>query len=205
MSLKLTPSGSNNILEIMSSFSASSIPFVMTGSRFFGDVGPDSDYDFFAPNTLETKNFLTSLGFRKLEFCQCYNMETGEVAIRPHPEVPAKGSNIVDVWSKGKIPIHVQLVDNVELKTKIQTVLYNFGIIHSLKFHRISKKDTIVFWNCFYALANIANHKNIDKAELESRFQEAVEKRAHEIAKDIVKGKQVDHIEVNQNLMELLE
>jgi len=44
---------------------ASKVSFFITGSRFFGWERPDSDWDFFAENSVEARSTLQLLGFRE--------------------------------------------------------------------------------------------------------------------------------------------
>lgn len=50
----------------------SAFEFTLTGSRFFGNARPDSDWDFFTQDCTQVQDFLEGLGFEKLIF-QDYN------------------------------------------------------------------------------------------------------------------------------------
>lgn len=56
----MVPSVQNEILAVLEK---SDFAFELTGSRYFGCSRVDSDYDFFAEHTLETSQWLKSIGF----------------------------------------------------------------------------------------------------------------------------------------------
>jgi len=173
--------------KTISLLEGSQFRFGLTGSRFFGHANSGSDYDFYTDNTQEVKDFLTGLGFQKCEFSHYYNSMTWEKEKCQHPEAP-RTQNIAEVWEKPNVAIHVQMVDDFDLKTDIQEVLKNYNVIRVLRNLIRNKKLLIDWWNFFYALASI--HKPTAVATVQQKvvvdeqsevFKAAVAKRAQEI------------------------
>lgn len=92
--------------------------FYVTGSRFFGTEHFFSDWDFFVQDSYEVRQFLDSIGFRRMSIT-----ETGY----------SEDSTIVEVWNSFDSQfyeddrdneVQVQLVKNAELKNKVQWALF---------------------------------------------------------------------------------
>jgi hypothetical protein len=101
----LPPSGFSKTLTQLEN---SPFHFVLTGSHFFGNATEDSDYDFFVQEDKEGKlaNFLQSLNFNQLSMSYTDMITTA-----------------VWCWRKHQRQIHVQVVTNVNVKMKAQTIL----------------------------------------------------------------------------------
>ena len=79
--------------------------FVVTGSRFFGLQTPESDWDFFTEDTGLVRQFLIRSGFKMNETSYSYD------------------KSIKAVFEKDNV--HVQLIDDVLKKIKIQNKLFS--------------------------------------------------------------------------------
>lgn len=102
----------------------------LTGSRFFGNVSPTSDWDFFCQDSEDNRNNLLFLGFKKQPLC--------------YPD-----TNTNEVW-KHRYPIHVQLVKDVHLKLRVQQVLATLppSMLHA--FLQSPKTKRHEWWDFFF-------------------------------------------------------
>jgi len=100
----------NNILPaIINTLIDSSLNFYPTGSRYFGGVTKDSDWDFFVEDSGQVRGFLDDLGFT------------------PNDSETYDDSTVVGVWSyytnnsrdKGLTKIDVQLVGESRISSKL--------------------------------------------------------------------------------------
>lgn len=106
----------------------------LTGSRFFGNVSPTSDWDFFCQDSEDNRNTLTSLGFKKQFLCY------------PDPDV-----NTNEVWRHTRYPIHVQLEKDVNLKATVQQKIASLPPMILESFLGSPKTIRREWWNFFYA------------------------------------------------------
>jgi hypothetical protein len=104
----------------------------LTGSRFFGNVSPGSDWDFFCQDSEDNRNTLKSLGFKK--------------QILSYPD-----TNTNEVWRHTHYPIHVQLEKDVNLKATVQQVIARFPPSMLMAFLQSPKVERHEWWNYFYA------------------------------------------------------
>jgi hypothetical protein len=64
----------NQLDQALADLESTPQQFYLTGSRFFGNDGPNSDYDFFTQDTRSIRTILTQLGYEKLSW---YSYEGG--------------------------------------------------------------------------------------------------------------------------------
>lgn len=93
--------------------------YYLTGSRFFGTYTPVSDWDFFTKDTPDTRSYLESCGFERLEHSRYSDDPTITVVYRYTPSIESLS---VSVW------IDVQLVENPDRKRKAQELIKWMGI-----------------------------------------------------------------------------
>jgi hypothetical protein len=113
--------------------------FHLTGSRFFGYDKPESDWDFFVDSEAlygasGLINWLEHNGFYK-ESSRDYNGET---------------SGITQIWKHGIAPVHVQIVEDANLKASVQDILNSNYKVRS-QLGRLSKEGRKALWNAVYA------------------------------------------------------
>lgn len=121
---------------------ASKFQFILTGSRYLECAKKESDYDFFAQDSLDVRAFLNLMEFEELK-----------------APIPAKGADpmysldpsVRSVWRLGKVDI--QLVEDFELRIKMQTVIKESKLGYLFKDCRLPKKkvDSIV-WRAAWQL-----------------------------------------------------
>lgn len=96
------------IVSVFAEMQTPQFVFHLTGSQFFGNARADSDYDFLVQDSLEVREFLQSLGFKKL-----YNSGYDD-------------SSIVAVFHYHGVnepSVDVQCVENLEVKLKAQGII----------------------------------------------------------------------------------
>lgn len=103
--------------------------FFLTGSRFFGLAKAKSDYDFFTQDNEEARDFLTACDFEEIILSESLASQYQDPLIE-------------GIFKKGNV--HIQLVNNVALKRKIQEYLKESGLM-SL-FHN-DKSSTRKLWH----------------------------------------------------------
>lgn len=151
----------NKLIEKLDILKASQFTFYPTGSRFFGNDNPASDFDFFTRACPEVQSFLTTNEFKRVSE-KDYGVFFEDPFVEP-PTVPltistpANKNNVAEVWRWGKID--VQLAEDPELKIAIQEVLkkYSTGkhnIMEALP-RMLTKQGMVGFWNLLYDIANI--------------------------------------------------
>jgi hypothetical protein len=96
------------IVPIFADMQTSEFVFHLTGSQFFGNARVDSDYDFLVQDSLQVREFLQDLGFKKLSNND-YN-DSSIVAVFRYYQGSARS-------------VDVQCVKNVELKLKAQDLI----------------------------------------------------------------------------------
>ena len=96
---------------IVETLNGSSFNFHLTGSRFFGGVKVESDWDFFVEESEEVIQFLNSIGFEK-DFEASYD----------DPSVIAVYYGYC-MHQDRSVKVDVQLVGNAELKLEVQRIL----------------------------------------------------------------------------------
>ena len=84
----------------------------LTGSRFFGDAGPSSDWDYFVKEDPHIENFLARSGWCQ-EFDGSYNDPV-----------------LVSCWRKDNV--HVQVVEDVDLKLKVQDFIKEKNLLSKM-------------------------------------------------------------------------
>ena len=102
------------ISDPLRSLNNSAFKFYLTGSRFFGNNRPTSDYDFFTQNNEDTEEYLIAEGFTSMQV-----VDTRYRGIE----------GIVKIYRKGNVDVH--FVDNAVLKNKIQHVLKDLDLFIS--------------------------------------------------------------------------
>ena len=113
----------------------SHVDFLLTGSRFFNTHNEDSDWDFFIKPTI-LPEILRDLGFGIVEPMTLY-----------------EDSNTLRVWEHWNLPIHVQVVNDVELKVKAQEILASLGA--DLDKDKIARTTIVHRWNIAMDLAKL--------------------------------------------------
>ena len=112
----------------------SDIKFYQTGSRYFGTSTDDSDWDFFADDTIDTRRWLTDHGF----ICLSFYADNNEYNIDPFCNA---------VYRQGKVD--VQLVNNLDLKIKAQDLIKNKINVNWLRNKTIAR---VVWFSALSAL-----------------------------------------------------
>jgi hypothetical protein len=206
----LGETNNSSLLVIIQQLSKSNIPFGLTGSRFFECSNPLSDYDFFSPNTQETKDFLISIGLQKLDNI-IYNY-VGIKQIKEHPKVLKNSNNVAEVWGKNGVPLHIQLVDDFDLKKRIQDVIKKSKLMmffkNSCQKTPFPKQFMIQIWNLFYDLTEISSSEEKIQAEVEKRLNEHNEQRIQEEIERRFKMKELEketQTEIEKDVRELLD
>jgi len=138
--------GMNQTRTILDEMHASHFEFHLTGSRFFGGSNERSDFDFYCEDNPEIVKWLKERGFSKVkngsytdDMCcssvflwesQVYDKD-GRMIENPHPNV------------------HVQLTQNIGIKTWVQNVLKKRGLLR-LNGLPVSKAIARLIWNTAY-------------------------------------------------------
>jgi len=175
--------------------------FYPTGSRFFSvsNSTDKSDYDFFVQKSDEVRVFLRSIGLFKLNTSNYM-----EIKFNDEDDIESiNKNNIAEVWGGNILNIHVQLVDDVELKKTLQVILKKYEIMKVLK--RTATKDEIRhFWNCMYEIASIdsSSIKETKEVVMEECRKEIL-KKAKEYAIELSKGNEIN-VEVPEQVKEML-
>lgn len=99
----------------------SEFEFYPTGSRFFGGVSANSDYDFFVEDTNAVRNFLAMSGFA-LDRTAYDEDQLITAVCRISPE-HGYNDEIGNYVLPGKEGFDIQLVKDIETKRMIQTIL----------------------------------------------------------------------------------
>ena len=115
------------VIGMISTMCTSCHWFYITGSRYFGNVRDESDWDFFVQDSEEVQQYLVAIGFQ----CQATSYYIGD-----------KG--ISSVWAHPNLPIHVQVVKNAEEKNRKQQAIYN---LIGRNFTRLPKHIQTFIWN----------------------------------------------------------
>lgn len=97
--------------SIVETLNGSSFKFHLTGSRYFGGVKVESDWDLFIEESEEVIQFLSSIGF-EMDFESFYD----------DPSVIAVYYGYC-IHHDRRVKVDVQLVSNAELKLEVQRVL----------------------------------------------------------------------------------
>ena len=97
------------VLMTLSSLSES---FYLTGSRFFGNASPNSDWDFFASDCMNAKQ-LENLGFKKI---------SSEVMT----DMGYDRSQFASIWEFEAVDgvLQIQLIQNVLAKQHVQNLIF---------------------------------------------------------------------------------
>ena len=105
--------------------------FFLTGSRFFETYTSKSDYDFFVKDSDQLRNWLMQNGFNRQK-CHSYGSQ-----------------DILAIYKFNNI--HVQVVEDPELKDKIQHVLKKWQIFEGglLRTNKVLQRQ---LWNLCYDL-----------------------------------------------------
>ena len=105
--------------------------FHLTGSRFFGGAKINSDWDFFAAESDDIKDFLVSREFQRIERDEIY-CDRGMAQVYHHP----------------RLNVHIQLVNDVKSRLtaqRILTVNYSNGTwVNMSKFEQRGAWDRVL-------------------------------------------------------------
>jgi len=119
--------------EAVKHLHVASYMFRLTGSRYFGSWQRRSDFDFFTENTASINSYLKSKGF---------------VIVLSGDYTDA----LTDlVYRKGKV--HVQIINNVLLKQRIQKAINDSGVIGTIMRGSV-KEITRKLWDLGVKLAD---------------------------------------------------
>ena len=176
----------------------SDIEFHLTGSRFFGIARIDSDYDFYALLSNGNEAWLREHGFRDITLDG--NDYMGYFAQR------IANNNVAKIYRKGRID--VQLVTDIELKSNIQSLIREAGIMHFLRNSGISKQAMIQFWNLFYNLATMNRTatepvKTISEDRVKELLSEVVAEQVKKLKDEGVTKPTAEQIEAGIEMEEL--
>lgn len=123
--------------------------FYLTGSRYFGNTRPASDWDFFTTWTQRCEDFLRSIGFKCIHGSAYKDMQLVKLMrwMPPPPESP------VDPPSR-EPQIDIQMVRDAGLKERAQAYIFSNPMLLQLylELKLPSKRD--VLWDLVYAAAN---------------------------------------------------
>jgi predicted nucleotidyltransferase len=129
--------------DILDIIRASRIPFYLTGSRFFGNYKPESDWDFFTETSQDVSNFLIKYGF-ELEAVS-YNGDT----------------EIVNIWYHSEVNIHIQVVKDVAIKVEAQRILTR-PMLKNLLIHLNNEERKLMWADAYYIVKyGLANFKRV--------------------------------------------
>lgn len=111
--------------------------FYLTGSRFFGDIKPTSDWDFFVQNDEHVPKFLSHHGFGLLHVRNTDYTDEQTVFVYRHIEAK----------------IDVQLVEDASLKWRTQQYIFESPVLLRLyKDMKAFPDKRDAFWNLVYAI-----------------------------------------------------
>lgn len=115
--------------QILMELEKSKFQFYLTGSRYFGNAIPESDYDYFTDSGEEVRKFLLSMGFFVKEGAENY---VDNITVE------------VMFWTDNENCIDVQLVSDAQRKYTAQVLLSSSPTLNGL----ISKRSVhkIVVW-----------------------------------------------------------
>lgn len=124
----------------------SSQAFYLTGSRFFGNFHEGSDWDYFTDKSQWIADTLRDNDFFRIDITNHNYMDLNTAAVFEHT----------------KVPIHIQLVDDVELKIAVQNMIKESHLLD----HLMNKQQRKALWNaCYQAYAYGRNRKS-ERTEL---------------------------------------
>ena len=111
--------------NIMVEFKRHADLFYLVGSRFFGNMTPESDWDFFVADSVQIRPLLRGLGF-KVSMDSSYSDRL-----------------CLDVWGHDECRIHVQIVDRIHVNSRkiIRDLLKK-----SPMFVNLPKRDRALVW-----------------------------------------------------------
>jgi hypothetical protein len=122
---------------VLNLIALSDFNFYLTGSRanpFTVDFPPEADFDFFTVDDSEVEKFLADCRFRR----------------EPEPRYPLifrSLQDIVGVFKHPDVPVHIQLIHDVEKKLKIQNRLFG-----NIWFWNLDKLNRARVWEYSYSL-----------------------------------------------------
>ncbi len=123
-----------NDTSILGLLHTTGISFYLTGSRIFGGVRDDSDYDFFTQESALTKLWLERNGFKRTEWTH-YGTDVAVTDVYIYDDV--------------EVQIHVQLVTNTIKKLAAQEeILHSPELLSLYKFSTKASRSDI--WNYLY-------------------------------------------------------
>ena len=126
-------------IDVLVLLATAPFEFHLTGSRFFGYEKPESDWDFFVDSDAlhgvsGLINWLEHNGFYK-ESNRDYSGET---------------TAITQIWKHRIASVHIQVVEDAELKASVQDTLNNdYKVRNQLR--KLSKEGRKALWNAAYA------------------------------------------------------
>ena len=100
----------------------SGIKFYLTGSRYFGNSRPESDWDFFTCHTTAAVIWIVDNGFEEVSI---YGDDQTTYVYR-------------------KENVHVQLIKNIDLKIKAQEIIIRHGL------YGVTKEWRRQIWNAIF-------------------------------------------------------
>ena len=138
----------NDPVAVVGLLIKSDLNFYLTGSRFFGNVTATSDYDYFVKDCPEVEEFLKANKFKA----------EGE----SYPSLVT--TNCSRVFRRGIV--HVQLVENPELKNKIQNILRESNFMGEFlvlveRSHHVFNRKTFMkhFWDTVCLIAELGKEE----------------------------------------------
>lgn len=130
---------------------ASEFTFNLTGSRYLETSKRESDYDFFAQDSPEVRTFLNLMEFVELKPANNHVCTSGDGSCSKAHDPYALDPSVSSVWRRDKVD--VQLVEDRELRVKMQKIIKDSKLGYLYKDCRLSKKkvDSIV-WRAAWQL-----------------------------------------------------
>jgi hypothetical protein len=125
-----------NLIQVLQELEFSEFPFHLTGSHYFGTACMGSDVDLFAEDTEEISEFLISIGFKE---------EKKSKAINSNPKYHSRIQGVNRVF-KHQCRVHVQLVEDANLKTEVQEIIRDRKLLANVQ----NKLDAKKIWDTVY-------------------------------------------------------
>ena len=133
-------------VEVLAQLAQAPFEFHLTGSRFFGYDTAESDWDFFVDShalygASGLVNWLHANGFYK-ESNRDYSGATG----------------ITEIWKHGYTPVHIQIVEDAQLKADVQSALISDTQL-VIQMGNLTKESRKALWNAALAAFSAGEEK----------------------------------------------
>lgn len=125
--------------------------FHLTGSRFFGNTRPSSDWDFFTTHTDECEEWLKSIGFRCIHVSAYKDIQLVKLLrwTPPSPTDPMEPSPSVR-----EPQIDIQMVRDAGLKERAQAYIFSNPTLLKFYLGMNNPYHRDMLWDLVYSAAN---------------------------------------------------